>query len=218
MTQLRPRRKRSFTLIELLVVIAIGAILAVISAGAYSKIVRSTTVSTSSQMLTGALDFARQTAVTRNSDVEFRIYQLPDPNAATTSTPTEYRGFQTFLIVDATTNVLTKASYLPPPAIISATPSVSSVVSITPQSPTVFGSPNIPVYGLNYKAIAFRFSPTGGLETPVSPESAPPNNAWFMSLVLLNDHNNTTGNTSLPANFATIQLDPFSGRAKVFRP
>ena len=64
MTRLRsraPGKRHSFTLIELLVVIAIGAILAVISAGAYSKIVRSTTVSTSSQMLTGALDFARQT-------------------------------------------------------------------------------------------------------------------------------------------------------------
>ena len=40
----RQSKKYSFTLVELLVVIAIGAILAVISAGAYSKIARSTTV------------------------------------------------------------------------------------------------------------------------------------------------------------------------------
>jgi uncharacterized protein (TIGR02596 family) len=223
MTPLRsraPGKRHSFTLIELLVVIAIGAILAVISAGAYSKIVRSTTVSTSSQMLTGALDFARQTAITRNADVEFRIYELPDPNSAS-PTPTEFRGFQTFLIVDATTNALTKATYLPNPAVIAPQTTVSSIIGINQPLLTAasFGSLPIPVYGTTYNAVAFRFSPTGGLETPST--TAGVNavaNGWFMSLVLLNDKNNTTGNTSLPANFATIQLDPFSGRAKVFRP
>jgi uncharacterized protein (TIGR02596 family) len=213
------RRKNSFTLVELLVVMAIGVILAVISADAFARITRSTTVSTASQVLTGSLDFARQTAITRNSDVEFRIYQLPDANASpTTGALTQYRAFQSFLIADGTTNALTKISFLPTPAVISSTVAVSSIVGLTPQSPSAFGSQNIPVYGLNYSAIAFRFSPTGGLETPVAPETEPANGSWFMSLVLLNDPPNTTGNTALPANFATIQLDPFSGRAKVFRP
>ena len=221
MTSLRshiPGKRHSFTLVELLVVIAIGAILAVLSAGAYSKIVRSTTVSTSSQMLTGALDFARQTAITRNADVEFRLYELPDANGSST-TPTEFRGFQTFLIADGTTNALTKATYLPNPAVISQTAAVSSVIALGAQPANAYGSQPIPVYNLNYMAVSFRFSPTGGLEAPTASQTAPPNNSWFMSLVLLNDPNNTTGgNPALPANFATIQLDPFSGRAKVFRP
>jgi uncharacterized protein (TIGR02596 family) len=215
-----PGKRHSFTLVELLVVIAIGAILAVISAGAYSKIVRSTTVSTGSQMLTGALDFARQTAITRNTDVEFRIYELPDANASPSAPPVnQYRGFQTFLIADGTTNALTKPSFLPPPAVISANPAVSSIIGLVPQPASTFSPQTLPLYGSNYQALVFRFSPNGGLETPSSAAAATAvASGWFMSLVLLNDPLSTTGNTSLPANFATIQIDPFSGRAKVFRP
>ena len=170
-------------------------------------------------MLTGALDFARQTAITRNTDVEFRIYYLPDVNATPASgTLSQYRGFQTFLIADGTTNALTKPSFLPPPAVISANTAVSSVVGLTPQPSSTFGQ-TLPLYGNNYQALAFRFSPNGGLETPTAPETpAAVTTGWFMSLVLLNDPLNTSGNTALPANFATIQIDPFSGRAKVFRP
>jgi uncharacterized protein (TIGR02596 family) len=210
----------SFTLVELLVVIAIGSILVVLSVDAYTRIIRSTTVSTGAQMLTGALDLARQTAASQNGDIEFRLYQLPDARAATTAAPTVYRAFQTFLVGDGATNAITKVSFLPSPTVISSTQAQTSLIGLGVQNGSAFtqgslssNTPQlIPVYGSNYKAIAFRFSPDGGIEQPAANSPA----QWFLTLVLENDPAN--GGAGQPNNFATIQLDLFTGRAKVFRP
>ena len=211
----------SFSLVEMLIVVAIISILSILSLTAYTQIVRSVSLTASTQMLTEALDLARQTAVTRDCAVEFRIYQLPDANAPAAATPTVYRAFQTFLITENATNALTKISYLPSPGIISSDPAVTSLANIAavPASSFTQGTlgsaapQTVPVYGTQYKAIPFRFNPSGALSDASDQLDA--TKQWFLTVMLERDSTSASG---LPKNYATIQLDPFTGRAKVFRP
>jgi len=194
----------SFTLVELLVVIAIASIMVTMSVAAYAQITRSMTLTIGGQMLTGSLDMARQTAITRNSTVEFRIYQLPDYSASPTSTPVLYRAFQTFLITPNATNALTPVTFLPAPAIISVNTTVSSLATVSPVQETQ----SIPNYGQNYNALVFDFLPAGGTNLDST-------SSWYMTILIRNDP--IVGN-NLPKNFVTIQIDPFSGRVKTYRP
>ena len=214
----RPKKSlNSFSLVELLVVMTIGAILAVISIGAYSKVTRAMVMTSSSQMFSGAFNLARQTAVTQNADVEFRIYQLPDYNASTPYSATVYRAFQSFLIKSGTTNALTKVNYLPSPAIISTNLTANTFLKITspvamPVAGSTFANP-LPVYGNTYNAVVFRFSPTGGLEpTGLAALSL----QAYLTIQLENDA--VSGTAQLPADFAIVQIDSFNGAASVFRP
>ena len=207
---------------------AIAALLAVLSVTAFSKITRGTTITTSAQVLVGAINQARQTAVSRNSDVEFRVYQLPDYTAAASGSITTWRAFQSFLVADTVnssgvltpgTNQLTKVTYLPSPAVISTNVTQSPFLNLTAlagntmtQGSATASSPVLlPTYGNNYNAIVFRFSPNGGLEP-----TAQTLTQWFFTLYLENDPVNAT--TSMPYDFATVQIDQFSGAPSVFRP
>ena len=203
----RPRL-HSFTLVELLVVMSIIAILAALSLTAFSSVLRSQSVSTGTQMLASALDLARQSAITRDSQVEFRLYQLPDYNAAPSSAPTAYRGYQTFLISGTATNALTKPTFLPNPVVIASSTQVSPLLANNTLIP---GSslPSLPSYGQNYNALPFRFSAAGGLVNPGTAQ-------WYMTLIPENAP--TSGSPALPSNYTIIQIDTFSGRAKTFRP
>lgn len=205
------RPLHSFTLLELLTVLAICSVLTILSVLAFTQI-RFEALTTGSQMLAGALDLARQTAITRNGHVEFRIYQLPDYNGSPTDSPTVYRAFQTFLISSNSTNALTKVSFLPNPVILSSNGTSTIATLMTPTIASVSGivlNQPLPKYNLNYNAVSFRFSALGSLELST-------NSQWYLTLSIENAA--VTGTTGLPNNFVTIQIDPFSGRAKTFRP
>ena len=210
-----------FSLVEMLVVVGIISILSFLSLAAYTRIVRSVSLTTSTQMLSNALDLARQTALTRDCIVEFRLYQLPDYHAADTAPPTVYRAFQTFLITQNSTNAFTKISYLPNPGIISSNTAVTSLATIAtvPGASFTEGSAGsstpqvLPVYSTHYIAIPFRFTPSGALSDASNQLDGA--KQWFLTLVLENDPPLANG---LPKNYATIQLDPFSGHVTVFRP
>jgi uncharacterized protein (TIGR02596 family) len=217
------RRKFSeaFSLVEMMVVLGIIGILSLFSLAAYSRIIHSASLSSATQLLSNALELARQTAITRDCNVEFRLYQLPDDNAGATTAPIAYRAFQMFLTTDNSTNAFTKISYLPNPEIISPSITVSSMatmasvpgVSFT-QGTTGSTTPQtLPVYGTRYNAIPFRFSPSGSLVD--ASHQLDDTKQWFLTLVSKNDPPLPTG---LPKNYATIQLDPFSGRVTVYRP
>jgi hypothetical protein len=83
------------------------------------------------------------------------------------------------------------------------------LVTLGPVAGSSLNQP-LPVYQNNYNALIFRFTPKGSTTLDAT-------KSWFATLILQNDPV-TTGANNLPANFATIQIDPFSGRAKAYRP
>jgi len=209
---LPPKFPRSgFTLVELLVTMVIIMLLAVMAAPAVSKISRGFVVDTSARRIVDELNLARQIAQTKNCLVQVRLYKLPDINQPSASSPSVYRAMQLFQVANNGTNALGKVTYIDNPAIISSTSNTSSLMddSITAlQEQSSSGQPPLPNVQLNYKYRVFQFKPDGSTDLPMS-------GTWFLSVHAQNDP--LLGN-GLPLNFATIQIDPQSGRTKVFRP
>jgi uncharacterized protein (TIGR02596 family) len=207
------KKIHSFTLVELMAVMAIAGILALLSLIAYTQIIRSESLTTGAQVLSSALQMARQNAVTLDTDVEFRLYRVPVASSANPTTDpldtTGYRAFQTFAVSPTSTNALNQVSFLSGPVYISSTGSVSSLATNTIVEVAGSTLPAIPTYGQNYSAEVFDFSPSGGLELPMTSQ-------WYLTMELVGDV--STGTPPLPKNYASIQLDPFTGRPTTYRP
>ncbi len=201
-----PKNIPAFSLVELLTVLAIMALMAVVAAPAVNQMLRATKLTTSGQAVIDELNFARQTAQSRNACVEVRFYKLPDDSAAAGSTPSIYRAQQSFIVQDGSTNPIGKAAFLSAPAIFSAGASESAFLSSTNhQEQAAPGGVNLPGYGTNYVYRSFRFSPNGSVDLQ--------NSENFFTLVLQNGKALNAG-----ANFFTVQINPISGSIRSFRP
>ena len=200
--------RRAFSLVELLVVIAIIIILAALAIPAMSSIGRSSSLNGVTQSVTGTLDLARQTAVTQNRPVEVRFYKLPE-DGKPTATPSDYRGMQIFVVDYETTNAVSKPVKFSAPVIISSDVTTSSLMDNTtfPEQAAPAGVTVAPV-GANYQYRSFRYKPDGGTDLPMDKQ-------FFFTLINKND---PIKSNNLPANFATIQVEPMTGRPKVLRP
>lgn len=232
-------RKAGFTLVELLVVVAIGIIIASLSITSYTKVVSSGLLTTTTQAVIGLLDQARQTAISRNSYVEVRIYKLPNPadNPLTGDLAArgQFRGMQTFLVTNTGYTQLTKLYVFPTPMVLqlsdltisNGTTSTTDHATLlntslnaalglrTPSSwgtiiPAMTTAPSLPSFQSNYAAIVFRFTPKGSLSLDNTQQ-------WFLTIISATD-NPTNSATFTPKNFATIQIDGFTGKMSYYRP
>lgn len=199
---------RAFSLLELLVVLAILAILAAFLVPAMNSSRRAVSLTGSTQAITGTLELARQTAATQNRSVEVRFYKLPE-DGQPTGTPTDYRGLQIFLVDAGATNAIARPTRLSSSVIITDDISTSSLMdeAAFPEKPAAAGV-NVPPVGSNYRYRSFYFRPDGSADLPSQ-------GPWFLTLVSKNDPVKTNG---LPANFATIQIEPMTGQTKVKKP
>jgi uncharacterized protein (TIGR02596 family) len=86
----------AFTLIELLVVVAIMGLLLALVAPAVVPMMQSSNMNKAAEMISDELNFARQTALTQNRDVEVRFYKLPSPSNAG---DLQFRAFRSFAAI-----------------------------------------------------------------------------------------------------------------------
>ena len=200
---------RAFSLIELLVVIAIIGVMSALVVPAMSSVLRGNEMNRAEQMVQQQLASARQTAIARNRRVEVRLYKFDNPDdIGTTQT---FCALQSFLIDDTgAATPIGRLTKLPATVLINENTANSTLLTLSDKTSWPAPDPKIslPAVGTTYTAKAFQFRPDGS----TSLSSA---DKWFLTL-----HAATAGATAstLPANFATIQIDPVSGAVRTYRP
>lgn len=200
---------RAFSLIELLVVIAIIGVMSALVVPAMSSVLRGNEMNRAEQMVQQQLASARQTAIARNRRVEVRLYKFDNPDdIGTTQT---FCALQSFLIDDTgAATPIARLTKLPATVLINENTANSTLLTLSDKTSWPATDPKIslPAVGTTYTAKAFQFRPDGS----TSLSSA---DKWFLTL-----HAATAGATAstLPANFATIQIDPVSGSVRTYRP
>ena len=208
---------------ELLVVVAIIGMLAALAMGGLSNTVRSSKLTNAAQRVADTINIARQTAAARNLPVEVRFYELPY-FGQTAGGAHLTRGMILYIqdtplnSVTASTNkvALTKPYFFPERIVAWQTASPflnASVVNYVPYTAAKEKFGVITNTSLNY--YAFTINPNGRL----SPSTL---NTLSNYITLVNWEQDQPCNAStlpkVPKNCATIQVDPMTAKATIFRP
>jgi len=132
--------REGFTLVEMLVVLAIIAILSVLALPSIKGVLGSMDMKGAVNIVTSQLELARQTATTRNTQVEVRIYQDPnvtDPNGNLTN-PAGEKAFRIIAVAILSSNpgtigdqYISPGIPLPGDIVFDATPAYSTLLDPT---------------------------------------------------------------------------------------
>lgn len=197
--------KHAFSLIELLVVVAIIAILSSLALSGLGNVSRSSNLTSAAQRLGDQLALARQAAVTRNLPVEVRFYQLPDWDAAPSAGANYWRGVQSFVRDGTTITPLARPVLLPARVAINTDSTVSPIWSAMTNGTATVGN-----FGSRpFRSLTIR--PNGMVQLNVPTDAA-------QCFFTLHHENDPPVNGSLPANFATVQINPITGKVTLLRP
>jgi len=215
----RTRTTAAFSLIELLVVVAIMAILMTIG---ISQALGGLTTFRMKQAISSTvntIDRARQTAMTMNREVLVRIYKVPDERGVV-----GWRAIE-FGTVNAVTDP-TAPGYKDPSS-ANFTPTFQRIGSVERLPEGFVFHPSTTYSTLLDSANTALISgkeaaPEGGTREYVSflclPEGRTPlatTSTWTLTIVQEND---LAKSATLPTNFATLQIEPRTARAWLYRP
>jgi uncharacterized protein (TIGR02596 family) len=182
-------------------------------APAASSIGRGTKLTQASQIVGSQLSLARQTAISRNRQIEVRFYKLADPETpgqtANDKSTWKFQAMQSFDVVSAKQAIpLQKVQSLPGGSVVDSGPKLSSILDPAKRTQRDYSDP-LPKAGTNYVYYSVRFRPDGSTDLPVT------GGPWFLTM-----HNLKDGDamTTPPPNFITIEIDPVNGAVKFFRP
>ena len=159
----------------------------------------------------GALTSARQLAATKNHDVEFRLIEMKDP--AFLSSSNQIRAVQILEILENRTNPIGKPRVFPSGVLIGSDAEMTTLAALA-NSPAASSDPRISGVGTTYNYRSFRFRPDGSINLK---QNLPGVTNYFLTIYDEKYQSQVSGKKP-PANYATIQLEPATGAATLYRP
>ncbi len=203
------KRCSAFSLIELLVVMAIIVILMAAAVPALNSVLEGGRLTQATTLIVNQFTLAKQNATTENKNITLRVIRKD------TSSP--YDRIQ-LVRLDSAGNAtpMLRVATLPTQTAIASDPSLSSIMGIAESAADPTKDPSIPGLETSYRYVQFTFRPRGSLETFRTPDNLGLNieDNWFATVVFARH----ASDSSPPANFATIQIDPVNGGVQVYRP
>lgn len=206
------RRAAAFTLIELLTVLAVIMVLSVVALPALRGTLDGVNITGAADTVGAELALARQVAMTRNLPVEVRFYKFSASESG--------MGREAWRAVGAliSTNVSGRASQewiipgrgLPGGVLMDDSAEYSTLLGLTQADESADAPPLL----RNKKYVAFLFNPDGSTDLDLRGTGGGPQ-PWSLSL---RNANAPTSGSAPAANFATIVLDPATGRFSVYQP
>jgi uncharacterized protein (TIGR02596 family) len=195
MDQMNEGSRRAFSLIELLVVMALVAILVVAAVPALNSVARGSNLNRAGQLVGDQITVARLTAVSRNREVQVRLYNL------TNGLQSGWLGLQVWRIEQSSNGSSSVAAsrliLLPEGVLIE--PARSPLLGA---DNIVSGTEALPSRGsVAYQG--FRFRPNGAMSAGVSAS---------------NNYLTLRSAQGGEANYYTVQVDPLTGKTTVYRP
>lgn len=228
--------RRGFSLIEMLVVIAIVAMLLALATPALTRTMQASRLSAAGEAMMGSVAEAQQAALSSNSPVEMRFFSfMEDVDQAPV-----YHAYQLFKITQTSQGTGGSATLketlvplgnlirLPEGIVIPVDSSLTGIFTVNGSSSS--GLPDTKegsqigysgVTGATYNAI--RFMPDATCRT-VGATANGLAALIFQTNLQLNFFTMTFGSGSavtlanLPKNFFTIQIDPYTGKARSYKP
>ena len=201
-TTIGNRQSPGFSLVELLLVIAVMTLLLVLAVPAVNSTLDGSNLQRSGFLISDVVQQARQFAAALNTPVEVRVYEIPVDGD---------KRWCAFRILaadpmdsDSSFTALTRLLRLN-----GATAVVPEHSPILGQA-GISGTESLPAQGGNRAYRGFRIRPDGSLET------LPGANANYLTIIHAR-HLANAGQT-LPANFITVQINPYTGTPVIYQP
>ena len=194
------RVRSAFSLIELLVVIAIIGLLMTAAVTALNSVLENGRLTQAATLVVNQFTLARQKATAENKNITLRLIRKE------TSSP--YDRIQ-LVTLDSANNAMpvSRLTTLPMQTAIASDTALTSLMSLTESTASSAKDPSLPELGTSYLYKQCTFRPRGSLDLNIQSN-------WFATVVLQRNAFNTTA----PANFATIQVDPVNGGLQIYRP
>ena len=183
-------------------VVAIIGLLMTAAVPALNSVLENGRLTQAATLVVNQFTLARQKASAENKNITLRLIRKD------TSSP--YDRIQ-LVTLDSATNAtpVSRLITLPMQTAIASDTALTSLMSLT-ETPSSANDPSLPELGTSYLYIQCTFRPRGSLDG--SPLTI--TDKWFATVVLQRNASNTTA----PANFATIQVDPVNGGLQIYRP
>ena len=209
-SKFRSPRAGAFSLVELLTVVAVIAIFAAFAVPAFNSITKGFRLSRAADMIASQLNLAREKALSSNRKVTLRFFKLGDESqpGVSAADPSTWLFSAVQLYQNTENNIPLPASRvqpLPVGILLKENDQLSPLLAKTRQQP---GDLSIGKYDKNYTYCDLTFLPNGSVDITNG-------NNW---LTVVDGTSPGGSNSTVPANFVCIQVNPVNGNVRAFRP